>query len=322
MSGVRAESLFPVRDALDALVSELRRLRREGVSRVSVDAGALGALRAACSAPEAPVGPVASEKESRPAVVVSPAPVSPVASAAEPERARILVESPKPKPVAAPAVPALPPPPSVVLPAGDAAARLAALEAMIASDPAVRSGLVPGRVAVGGEGASSSPLLFLIHMPGAEDGFSGKPLSGAEGDLFAKIIGAMGFSRERVHTAAVVPYRPEVGGAHREPHREEYAYCLPWLRARIAEVNPRVIVTLGGGAAEALFGPGESISKTRGVFREFEGRKVMPTYHISYLIRNNTNRSKRVVWEDLLAVMDTLGMPVSEKQRGYFAAKP
>ena len=47
----------------------------------------------------------------------------------------------------------------------------------------------------------------------------------------------------------------------------------------------------------------------------------MPTYHISYLIRNNTNKSKRIVWEDLLAVMERLSLPISAKQRGYFAEK-
>ena len=47
----------------------------------------------------------------------------------------------------------------------------------------------------------------------------------------------------------------------------------------------------------------------------------MPTYHPSYLLRNGTNRSKRVVWEDLLLVMEKIGLPISERQRGFFLAK-
>ena len=46
---------------------------------------------------------------------------------------------------------------------------------------------------------------------------------------------------------------------------------------------------------------------------------AMPTYHPAYLLRNQSNAEKRQVWEDLLAVMEKLGLPISEKQRGYFA---
>jgi len=44
----------------------------------------------------------------------------------------------------------------------------------------------------------------------------------------------------------------------------------------------------------------------------------MLTYHPAYLLRNQSNSEKRKVWEDLLQVMEKLGMPISGKQRGYF----
>ncbi len=44
----------------------------------------------------------------------------------------------------------------------------------------------------------------------------------------------------------------------------------------------------------------------------------MPTYHPAYLLRNQSLSEKRRVWEDMLAVMEKLGLPISEKQRGYF----
>ena len=44
----------------------------------------------------------------------------------------------------------------------------------------------------------------------------------------------------------------------------------------------------------------------------------MVTYHPSYILRNNSNRSKRGIWEDLLQVMARSGLPISEKQRNYF----
>jgi DNA polymerase len=47
----------------------------------------------------------------------------------------------------------------------------------------------------------------------------------------------------------------------------------------------------------------------------------MPTYHPSYLLRNQSNTEKRKVWEDLLQVMDKLGLSITEKQRGFFLGK-
>jgi uracil-DNA glycosylase len=47
----------------------------------------------------------------------------------------------------------------------------------------------------------------------------------------------------------------------------------------------------------------------------------MVTYHPSYILRNQSNRSKRMIWEDLLKVMERAALPISEKQRGYFLDK-
>ena len=44
----------------------------------------------------------------------------------------------------------------------------------------------------------------------------------------------------------------------------------------------------------------------------------MITYHPSYLLRSESNRTKRLVWEDLLKVMERIDLPISDKQRGFF----
>ena len=44
----------------------------------------------------------------------------------------------------------------------------------------------------------------------------------------------------------------------------------------------------------------------------------MPTFHPSFLLRSMSPADKRLVWEDMLQVMERLQMPISEKQRGYF----
>ena len=46
------------------------------------------------------------------------------------------------------------------------------------------------------------------------------------------------------------------------------------------------------------------------------------TYHPSLLLQTTAaNLTKRPLWEDMLAVMEKLGLPISAKQRGYFLPK-
>jgi DNA polymerase len=63
------------------------------------------------------------------------------------------------------------------------------------------------------------------------------------------------------------------------------------------------------------------ITQLRGHWKEFKGIPVMPTFHPSYLIRGNDLNRKRMVWEDMLQVMEKLEMPISTKQRGFFLRK-
>jgi DNA polymerase len=60
------------------------------------------------------------------------------------------------------------------------------------------------------------------------------------------------------------------------------------------------------------------IMKLRGHWQTYRGIPLMPTYHPAYLLRNQAVSEKRKVWEDMLAVMEKLGMLITEKQRNYF----
>jgi DNA polymerase len=122
-------------------------------------------------------------------------------------------------------------------------------------------------------------------------------------------------------------WRPDIpsgpGGVqvgNRPPTAQEMNYCLPYLRAQIEIVQPELIVALGATAAGGLLGAGtfKTLGEIKGRWHEFAGKPVMVTYHPSYILRNNSNRSKRGIWEDLLKVMERAGLPVSEKQRNFF----
>ena len=71
-------------------------------------------------------------------------------------------------------------------------------------------------------------------------------------------------------------------------------------------------------AAEGLLGQPVFITKLRGQWQTWRGLPLMPTYHPAYLLRNQALTEKRRVWEDMLAVMEKLSLPISDKQRGFF----
>ncbi len=172
-----------------------------------------------------------------------------------------------------------------------------------------------------GVGSIDAELMFVGEAPGADEDAAGEPFVGAAGQLLTKMIGAMGLTRDQVYIANILKCRPDMprgSSGNRKPTPEEMQTCIPYLHAQIDLIQPKVLVGLGGTAMEGLLGK-SGITKLRGQWHTYRGIPLMPTYHPAYLLRNQSNAEKRRVWEDLLAVMEKLGLPISEKQRGYFA---
>ena len=175
-----------------------------------------------------------------------------------------------------------------------------------------------------GVGSPDAKLMFVGEAPGEEEDLQGEPFVGRAGQLLTKMILAMGLTREQVYIANIVKCRPDmpVGApGNRKPTKQEMETCVPYLRAQIEVIKPTVMVALGATAVEGLLGPVGTIGSLRGKFLEYRNTPLMPTYHPSYLLRNQSNTEKRKVWDDLLKVMERLEMPISEKQRGFFLAK-
>lgn len=161
------------------------------------------------------------------------------------------------------------------------------------------------RQAVPGEGNKKAELLFVGEAPGRDEDLQGRPFVGRAGELLTKIIKAMKFTREEVYITNVVKCRPP---NNRTPHKEEIMSCYPYLLEQIELIQPKVIVALGNVAAKFFIPEASGIMKIRGKWHEFQGIPVMPTFHPSYLIRNERDRErKRMVWEDMQKVMELLG---------------
>jgi DNA polymerase len=180
------------------------------------------------------------------------------------------------------------------------------------------------RNVVFGVGDINAGLMFVGEAPGADEDAQGEPFVGAAGQLLTKIIQTMGLSRQQVYIANILKCRPDTPGqssGNRKPTPEEMETCIPYLHEQIDLIRPKVLVALGATAVEGLLGKTIGITKLRGNWKVYRGIPLMPTYHPAYLLRNQALAEKRRVWEDMLQVMEKLGMPISAKQRGFFLPK-
>jgi DNA polymerase len=172
-----------------------------------------------------------------------------------------------------------------------------------------------------GVGSIDAQLMFVGEAPGADEDEQAEPFVGRAGQLLTKIILAAGLSRADVYIANILKCRPDTPGqsaGNRPPTPEERATCIPYLQEQIDLIQPKVIVALGATAVDGLLGKTLGITKLRGHWQTYRGTPLMPTYHPAYLLRNQAMSEKRKVWEDMLAVMEKLELPISEKQRNYF----
>ena len=172
-----------------------------------------------------------------------------------------------------------------------------------------------------GVGSIDAQLMFIGEAPGADEDEQGKPFVGKAGQLLTKIIQATGLQRADVYIGNILKCRPDTPGqsaGNRKPTSDEMATCIPYLHEQIDLIRPKVIVALGATAVEGLLGKTIGITKLRGTWKTYRGIPLMPTYHPAYLLRKQAMSEKRKVWEDMLAVMEKLGMSISEKQRRFF----
>lgn len=170
-------------------------------------------------------------------------------------------------------------------------------------------------------GNPHTQLMLIGEAPGYYEEVQQEPFVGRAGEKLNQILKAMGLSRDMVYISNIVKFRPSLPNQrtnNRAPTPEEIEACLPIIMHEIQVIQPKMIIALGGTAAVGLLGEQGSVSSMRGRFHDLNGIPVRVTYHPSYLLRSDNPREKRKVWEDMLAVMERMGMPVSEKQRGYF----
>jgi len=212
--------------------------------------------------------------------------------------------------------------PQIDLPEGDKEVQWNFLRDKVLNCSICNSHIKTGTKVVFGVGNLDADIFFCGEAPGADEEIQGKPFVGKAGQLLTKIIQAMGLRREDVYIGNIMNWRPEVPAlfGNRPPTQEEMNFCLPYLKAQLTIVKPKVIVALGATAVNGLLGIDNKrrMGDIRGKWFEFQNVPLMVTFHPSYLLRNDTLYAKRQVWEDMLKVMEHLNFPISDKQRIFF----
>ena len=154
---------------------------------------------------------------------------------------------------------------------------------------------------VPGQGDIHAPLMFIGEGPGQVEDEEGLAFVGPAGQLLTRMLAAIDMPRDRAYICNIVKCRPP---NNRVPEPEEAEACRLHLRMQAALVKPKVIVLLGSTAARNILGQEVRITRDRGRWYERKGVWLMPTYHPSALLRDESK--KREAWQDMQSLRDRL----------------
>ena len=157
-----------------------------------------------------------------------------------------------------------------------------------------------------GVGNPYAELVFLGEAPGADEDKQGIPFVGRAGKLLTDMIEkGMKLKRDDVYICNILRCRPP---DNRNPAPGEAALCRPFLNATLQVIRPKFLCCLGSVAASNLLDSQETIGRLRGRVHDYQGVKVVCTYHPAYLLRNPS--AKSAAWDDLKLLMREMGLPV------------
>jgi DNA polymerase len=181
------------------------------------------------------------------------------------------------------------------------AASLADIATLVAA--CRKCGLCDARTnTVPGEGPATARLVVVGEGPGRTEDETGRPFVGRAGELLTKILAAINLPREQVFICNVVKCRPP---ENRLPQYDEIAACVPYLYRQIELLKPKVILAMGGTAAQTLLNTKQSLGALRNQLHRFRGIPLVVTYHPAALLRNPN--WKRPTWDDVRIAARLLG---------------
>lgn len=166
-----------------------------------------------------------------------------------------------------------------------------------------------------GEGPANAEIMFVGEQPGDNEDIAGKPFVGPAGQVFERALKDAGIRRDQIYvTNAVKHFKFLPRGKfrlHQKPSTAEIKACRPWYERERAIVKARLIVAMGGTAAQCVFGKTTTIGKMRSRIMDLEdGVKALVTVHPSYLLRlpdeDARDREYKLFVKDLQLAASTL----------------
>ena len=150
-------------------------------------------------------------------------------------------------------------------------------------------------------GVPNRKMMLIGEAPGYYEDMKGEPFVGKAGQLLDKILASVDLDRKRdIYICNTLKCRPP---QNRDPLPEEKAACREYLDAQIKILQPRIILLCGKVAAASMLDTTQGITHIRGKW--FEGpyfSKMMPIFHPSYLLRNDSREKgspKWLMWQDI-----------------------
>lgn len=135
-------------------------------------------------------------------------------------------------------------------------------------------------------GSKHAPLFLIGEGPGEQEDLQGRPFVGDSGHVLAAMVRQAGISFKDIALGNTVRCRPP---GNRNPKKDEMVACFPYLKQDIEDIQPKVIVTLGGKALEILH-RATSIEQVAGQVIRTEHGNIIPTWHPSFYLRGNWDK--------------------------------
>jgi uracil-DNA glycosylase len=152
-----------------------------------------------------------------------------------------------------------------------------------------------------GRGSRNAPMMFVGEGPGQQEDEQGIPFVGRAGQLLGHLLEALGITEDDYYIANIVKCRPP---GNRAPNDDEANACLPYLRAQVKLIMPKIIVCMGATAAKYIIDKNVKITQIRGQWREQKGFYIMPVFHPAALLRDPSK--KILMWEDFKKIKEKL----------------
>ncbi len=154
------------------------------------------------------------------------------------------------------------------------------------------------------DGVANNKLVLVGEAPGFWEDKKGLPFVGKAGQLLDKIFECVGFSRQKnVYICNTIKCRPP---ENRNPLPNEKEACKKYLEKQLDILKPKIIIICGSVALNSLLPEIGGITKVRGKWfeKDFNGwsAKMMPIFHPSYLLRNDSREKgspKWLTWQDI-----------------------